>query len=132
MRLFFVGCLGLVLGISQEDKENSCFLLVNYFINERKSEIKNFCEENLQVRELGLRGKLEEDGFRNCVGNIRDSQVERLKKEKGGNFGKYEELVKVDLRRYVEGGVEVTQRFAKLRKEIGGRILKDKNIFRDL
>ena len=46
MRVFFNGLFGLVLRASPEEKENSCFLLVNYFANKRKSGFNTFCEEN--------------------------------------------------------------------------------------
>lgn len=129
MRIGFFILAYLVYGASLEEKENSCFMLISYFVPKWRNEIDGFVKQHPELGKLDFKGKIVEDGFFACVEKIDEKQVLGVKEDRTRQYEIFEHLVKVELGKYAQGFSEVSDEFMNLRRIIGRRVMRERELF---
>lgn len=124
---FLLACLAC--GLSLEEKEDACFMLIHHFMPRWRNGIEEFVKQHPEASKLNVRGKIVEDGFYACVEKIQESQVVGVRADRTRQYDGFEDLVKVELGKYIGGFSEVSDEFMELRRVIGRRVMRDRGLF---
>jgi hypothetical protein len=109
--------------IEIEDKEDVCYALAIRSIRSRNDEINKYAADNQFVTSPALKSKLIEDGFKWCMFDIQEQDVQSLKGKANRNYNEYLHLVMVPLKKYKNlQDLQLTKEFFDKKSELAARI----------